>query len=133
MQAASLTPGALARKSASTEMTISNWLNDAVQADHVKAAQLFRIADAVGADPRELLQGAPARYGVAEAQRSYASHPVKPDVLRIALQLVAETLAEGNLELPPSKQAEATQLAYDLIEEGLPQAKVLRFVLAAVA
>jgi hypothetical protein len=35
--------------------------------------------------------------------------------------------------LPPHKQAEAALLAFDLLEEGLPQAKVLRFVRAAVA
>ncbi|KAG0905567.1 hypothetical protein G6F32_017153 [Rhizopus arrhizus] len=48
-------PADLARAAKSTTATISNWLNDHVSASHVKAAQLFRIADAAKLDARELL------------------------------------------------------------------------------
>lgn len=125
------TPVALAKDAGTTEATISNWLNDNVQVDHVKAVQLFRIADAAGIDARELLLD-DGRH-LAEPSAEYASHPVQQDALTIAIQLVTETLATGKRELPPPKQAEAIQLAYELLTEGLPRAKVLRFVHAAVA
>lgn len=125
------TPVALAKDAGTTEATISNWLNDNVQVDHVKAVQLFRIADAAGIDARELLLDDGHR--VADPSSGYASHPVQHDALTIAIQLVTEALVSGKRELPPQKQAEAIQLAYELLTEGLPRAKVLRFVHAAVA
>ena len=132
MLRAGLTPGTLARKSASTEMTISNWLNDAVQADHVKAAQLFRIADAVGMDPHLLLLG---RTRPASQSQIAESPPLVLDRenLRLALQVVADVLDAHGRELPAAKHAEAVTLAYELLAEGLPQAKVARFTRAAVA
>lgn len=125
------TPVALAKDAGTSEATISNWLNDNVQVDHVKAVQLFRIADAAGIDARELLLDDGRR--LAEPYAEYASHPVQQDALTIAIQLVTEALASGKRDLPPPKQAEAIQLAYELLTEGLPRAKVLRFVHAAVA
>lgn len=134
MDAMSMSPADLARAANSTTATISNWRNGHVDPDHVKAVQLYRIADALQVDGRWLLLGeiSPAR--VNESAAGYgASHPVKSEVLKIALQLVREVLEGANRALPPPKEAEAVQLAYDLIEEGLPQAKVLRFVRAAIA
>jgi transcriptional regulator with XRE-family HTH domain len=130
MEAQSMTPADLARASQSTTATISNWRNGQVAPEHVKAEQLFRIADALKVDGRWLLTG---QTGPATGTAPVASHPVKSDLLTIALQLVSEILDERDRKLPPAKHAEAAQLAYDLLEEGLPQAKVLRFVLAAVA
>ena len=126
-------PADLVREAASTSATVSNWMNDMVKTDHVKALQLFRIADALGVDPRWLLLGefSPVMFG--ESPAPYQSQAVKSEVLTIAIQLVSEALEERGRTLPPSKQAEAVNLAYDLLDEGLPQAKVLRFVLAAVA
>lgn len=123
----------LVREAASTSATVSNWMNDMVKTDHVKALQLFRIADALGVDPRWLLLGEYTPPRVAESQAPYQSQAVKSDVLRLSIQLVDEALSEQKRQLPPEKRAEAMQLAYDLLDEGLPQAKVLRFVLAAVA
>ena len=134
MDALGMTPADLARAAESTTATVSNWRNGMVNPEHVKAAQLFKIADALKVDGRWLLLGdlGPAR--INETAGTYeSSHALKSDVLKIAIQLVTEVLSEGKRTLPPGKQAEAIQLAYDLIEEGLPQAKVLRFVLAAVA
>jgi len=45
-------PADLARAADSTTATISNWLNDHVSPAHVKAEQLFRIADAAKRDHR---------------------------------------------------------------------------------
>lgn len=129
-----MSPADLARASSSTTATISNWRNGNVDPEHVKAAQLFRIADALQVDGRWLLLGEVAPFRVNESGADYgASHPVKSEVLRIALQLVREVLDVANRTLPPPKEAEAVQLAYDLLDEGLPQAKVLRFVRAAIA
>lgn len=134
MDAKSWSPADLARASQSTTATISNWRNGMVVAEHVKAEQLFRIADALEVDGRWLLTGEFGSSRVNESSPGYgASHVLQRDVLKIAIQLVRDVLAEGKKTLPPAKEAEAIQLAYDLLEEGLPQAKVLRFVLAAVA
>jgi transcriptional regulator with XRE-family HTH domain len=134
MEELGMSPADLARAAESTTATVSNWRNGMVNPEHVKAAQLFKIADALRVDGRWLLLGdfGPAR--VNESAAAYgASHPVKSDVLSIAIQQVREVLEERGKTMPPAKEAEAIQLAYDLLEEGMPRAKVLRFVLAAVA
>jgi transcriptional regulator with XRE-family HTH domain len=129
-----MTPADLARKAGTTTATISNWLNDNVDEAHVKASLLFKIAHAAVIDPYELLTGkSPPILGVAEQPAFYDSHAVKLDEWKIAFQLVAEALDGRGLMLPPSKRAEVTLLAYDLLLEGMPEAKVLRFVLAAAA
>jgi hypothetical protein len=61
---------------------------------------------------------------------SSASQSVSLQDLTLAVQLVEEAL-EG-LTLPPPKKAELTVTVYELLGEGLTQAKVLRFVRAAV-
>lgn len=133
MQAAKLAkPADLARASDTTTATISNWLNDNVVAEHVKAVQLFKIADAVGIDPRELLLGEASKAGNPDLS-SLPSQPVTLDDWIVAFQLVAEALDDRGLTLPPNKRAEVTLLAYDLLQEGLQRAKVLRFVQAAAA
>lgn len=54
-----------------------------------------------------------------------ASQPLRRDDLKMALQLAAEAL--GDKVLPPDKHAELVTLIYELLEDGLPEAKVLRF------
>ncbi|WWW37231.1 helix-turn-helix transcriptional regulator [Stenotrophomonas rhizophila] len=133
MQTAQLAkPADLARASDTTTATISNWLNDNVVPEHVKAVQLFKIADAVGIDPRELLLGEASKAAGTE-HSSLPSQPVTLDDWIVAFQLVAEALDDRGLTLPPNKRAEVTLLAYDLLQEGLQRAKVLRFVQAAAA
>lgn len=131
MHGKQLTPAALARLAGTTEATISNWLNDNVRVDHVKAIQLFRIADSVEVDARHLLLD--DTRSMAENFSRDQSQPLQHDHLTMAVQLVSEVLAKAGRELPPPKQAEAILLAYDLLEEGMPGAKVLRFVRSAVA
>jgi transcriptional regulator with XRE-family HTH domain len=130
MQAKNLTPASLARLAGSTEATVSNWLNDHVRPEHVKALQLFKIAAAAGVGARYLLLDDGAE---PEATGSGQSHPLQQQHLTMAIQLVSDALAAKGLTLPPAKQAEAIHLAYELLDEGLPGAKVLRFVRAAVA
>jgi hypothetical protein len=60
------------------------------------------------------------------------SQPVKLPTLTLAVQLATEVLTEAGLALPPPKFAELVTTLYELIEEGLPRAKVLRFARAAV-
>jgi len=127
---AGVSPADVARSAGTTDATISNWLKDKVQVENVKALMLFRIADGAKIDPRELLLGEPSR--VAEPAASYESHPVQSDRLTIAVQLVQEALAEAGRQVPPARFAEATKIAYELLEEGLQQAKVLRFVKTAL-
>ncbi len=131
MQAKQLTPAELARQAGTTDATVSNWLNDNVRIDHVKAIQLFRIADSVEMDARQLLLN-DGRAGTENFSQG-PSQSLQQDHLTMAVQLVTEVLTKSGRELPPQKQAEAILLAYDLLEEGMPGAKVLRFVRSAVA
>ncbi|MDY0978956.1 helix-turn-helix domain-containing protein [Stenotrophomonas sp. CFBP8994] len=131
MQAAQLRSADLARAADTTTATISNWLNDNVVADHVKAVQLFKIADAVQMDARELLLG--ERSSAAGAALQMPSQPLTHDTFIVAFQLVAEALDERGLQLPPQKRAQVTLLAYELLQEDMPRAKVLRFVQASAA
>lgn len=64
-------------------------------------------------------------------ENSVSSHSqtVRQETLTVALQLAEEALA-GRL-LPDDKRAELVALIYDMLEEGLPNAKVLRFARAA--
>jgi transcriptional regulator with XRE-family HTH domain len=59
-----------------------------------------------------------------------SSQPLRRQDLTLALQLAAEAL--GNKVLPLEKHAELVMLLYELLEEGVPQAKVLRFARAAM-
>lgn len=131
MTDAGLNASQLASKVGATEATISNWLNGNVQTDHVKAALLLRIASAIGVNPSWLLNGQGRRHTAMSVADPSASQPVKIEVLTIAVQLVAEALK--GLTLPPPKHAEVTALVYELLDEGMPEAKVLRFARAAAA
>lgn len=139
MDACGKNAASVANDAGTTEGTISNWVNDSVSPDNVKAAMLFAIADAVKEDPRYLLGGSRRTVAqlnvVREHQATYAvepSQPVQLETWKIAFQLVAEALG-NDLTLPPEKQAEVTLLTHDLLTEGMPRAKVLRFVRAAAA
>ena len=128
MHAAGLSAAALAQKVGTTEATISNWLRDKVQQDHVKAVMLLRIAEALGVQPAWLLFGSGSRPAIS---LDVASHPLKLDLLTVALQLADQSLRDRQLELQPDKRAELTALVYELLEEGMPEAKILRFARAA--
>lgn len=133
-----LTPVALAAASRTSEATISNWLNGKVQLEHVKASMLLRIAGVLNVRPQWLLFGEGRQHeswhtAEADSPAYDASHPVKPEALTIALQLVDEALDKKGRTLPPPKRAELTTLVYELLVEGMPEAKVLRFALAAAA
>ena len=127
----------VARRAKTTEATVSNWLLNNVKPDHVKALMLLNIADAVEADPRELLLGEPSAYsGVREGRAQYTSQDLQLDTLTVAFQLATETeaaLIKQGKQLPPAKRAELAKIAFELLEEGLSRAKVLRFVLAAAS
>ncbi|WP_291775206.1 helix-turn-helix transcriptional regulator [Luteibacter sp.] len=53
------------------------------------------------------------------------SQVLRHDELRMALELAGETLA-GRV-LPPEKHAQLVMLIYELLQEGLPEAKILHF------
>jgi transcriptional regulator with XRE-family HTH domain len=73
--------------------------------------------------------GAGVREDRPESEQYRASQQMRQEVLIIALQLADEAL-EGKV-LATEKRAELVSLIYELLEEGLPQAKVLRFARAA--
>lgn len=77
------------------------------------------------------IRGFVAGQSVAETASDGGSQPLRRDDLMMALQLTAEAL-DGRV-LPPEKHAELITLIYELLEEGLPEAKVLRFARAASA
>lgn len=50
--------------------------------------------------------------------------------LTMAIQLAAEALEERQGTLPPAKFAELVTIIFELLRDGLPEAKVLRFARA---
>jgi len=126
-------PADLARAAQSTTATVSNWLNDNVKADHVKAEQLFRIADAVKMDPRELLFG-PVDGAVGERGSAYMYLPSEAylDVWETAYELVANILDRRGLDVGFRRQASLGLMVNDLLREGISRSKVARVVATAL-
>lgn len=135
MADAGLTQAELAERAGVSAVTVGNWQNDRVQPEQVKAVMLLTFARILRVRPEWLLLGEGARLATARptADDLAASQPVKLPVLTSALQLVTETLLERRVALPPEKQAELVGLVYELLDEGMPEAKVLRFARAAAA
>lgn len=111
------------------------WAKD--QSPHERDSQLIALGDPESPEVREAWVrrdqaikdwSAGMAAGMASQQ---ASQPLRRDDLKMALQLAAEAL--GDRFLPPEKHAELVTLIYELLEEGLPEAKVLRFARAASA
>ena len=118
-------PADLARAAKSTKATISNWLNDHVSASHVKAEQLFRIADAAKLDARELLYGVNGR-GVGEPGNAYIPSQAHLDVWQDAYELVSHLVAENGLEIDHRRHAALDLLAFELLMDGFSRSKVAR-------
>ncbi|MCI1151184.1 transcriptional regulator [Stenotrophomonas sp. GD03654] len=118
-------PAALARAAKSTTATISNWLNDHVSASHVKAEQLFRIADAAKMDARELLYGV-SGLGVGEPGSAYIPSQAHLDVWQDAYELVSHLVAENGLEIDHRRHAALDLLAFELLMDGFSRSKVAR-------
>lgn len=66
----------------------------------------------------------------AEASGPATSQPVSLENLTLALQLVDEVLSAKGLPMPASDKAELTLAVAELLQEGVPEATVLRFVRA---
>lgn len=118
-------PADLARAAKSTTATISNWLNDHVSASHVKAEQLFRIADAAKLDARELLYGV-SGLGVGEPGNAYIPSQAHLDVWQDAYELVSHLVAENGLEIDHRRHAALDLLAFELLMDGFSRTKVAR-------
>lgn len=118
-------PADLARAAKSTTATISNWLNDHVSASHVKAEQLFRIADAAKLDARELLYGG-SGLGVGEPGNAYIPSQAHLDVWQDAYELVSHLVAENGLEIDHRRHAALDLLAFELLMDGFSRSKVAR-------
>ena len=124
-------PADLARAAKTTTATISNWLNDHVSAGHVKAEQLFRIADAAKLDPRELLYG-PSGRGVGEPGSAYMPNEAQMDAWQSAYELVAHTLAEQGLDIGYRREAALALMAYELLVDGISRSKVARVLMTSL-
>jgi transcriptional regulator with XRE-family HTH domain len=118
-------PADLARAAKSTTATISNWLNDHVSPAHVKAEQLFRIADAAKLDARELLYGV-SGLGVGEPGNAYIPSQAHLDVWQDAYELVSHLVAENGLEIDHRRHAALDLLAFELLMDGFSRSKVIR-------
>lgn len=135
LDAAGMSQAQLARAVDTTTATVANWMNDKVTVEHAKADMLFRMARALRIRPEWLLYGEGQEVAAPSPSSDQAavSQPVKPDVLTIALQLTAEVLEERGKHFTPAQHAEFVSTLYELLEEGMPEAKVLRFARAAAA
>lgn len=65
-----------------------------------------------------------------EAPQAVSSQPLSGGELTMAIQLAAEALEERQGTLPPAKFAELVTIIFELLRDGLPEAKVLRFARA---
>lgn len=89
-----------------------------------------RLCDAAGVRLDWLATGQePMKPGGEHVLENSNSQSLRRDDLKIAIQLAADAL--GDKSLPPPKHAELVALIYELLEEGLPEAKILRFARAA--
>lgn len=61
------------------------------------------------------------------------SQPVSLESLTLALQQIEEVATQHRLPMPPARKAELSMAVAELIEDGMSEAKVLRFVRAALA
>ncbi|MDH1662655.1 transcriptional regulator [Stenotrophomonas sp. GD03777] len=118
-------PADLARAADSTTATISNWLNDHVSPAHVKAEQLFRIADAAKLDARELLYGV-SGLGVGERGNTYIPSQAHLDVWQDAYELVSHLVEEKGLQIDHRRHAALDLLAFELLMDGFSRGKVIR-------
>ena len=118
-------PADLARAADSTTATISNWLNDHVSPAHVKAEQLFRIADAAKLDARELLYGV-SGLGVGERGNTYIPSQAHLDVWQDAYELVSHLVEEKGLQIDHRRHAALDLLAFELLMDGFSRSKVIR-------
>lgn len=59
-----------------------------------------------------------------------ASQGLSAEELTIAVQLATEALEQRNGTLPPAKFAELVTIIFELLRDGLPEAKVLRLARA---
>ena len=118
-------PYDLARAADSTTATVSNWLNDHVSPAHVKAEQLFRIADAAKLDARELLYGV-SGLGVGERGNTYIPSQAHLDVWQDAYELVSHLVEEKGLEIDHRRHAALDLLAFELLMDGFSRSKVIR-------
>ncbi|MGS1014070.1 helix-turn-helix domain-containing protein [Rhodanobacter sp. UC4450_H17] len=91
-----------------------------------KGVRLEWLATGDGEMYAQEVREAPAQWSTDEASQS-----VRLDELTMALQLAADAL--GEKELPPAKHAELVSLIYELLIEGLPEARVLHFARAFAA
>ena len=88
-----------------------------------------KLCASAGARMEWLATGYGPKYTETKDAGEDASQAVRPETLTIAIQLAAEAL-QGKY-LPPPKYAELVALIYELLEDGLPEAKILRFARAA--
>ncbi|HEY0503590.1 MAG TPA: hypothetical protein VGD42_08850 [Lysobacter sp.] len=77
----------------------------------------------------------PERLNDAAAPAGLASHPLRVDLLTLAVELIDSELERAKKVLAPDKRAAAYGLIYgELLEEGeYPSAKVVQLVIKAVA
>jgi transcriptional regulator with XRE-family HTH domain len=72
----------------------------------------------------------PERLSIPETASQSGSQSLRHPNLKIALQLVAEAL--GPMRATPDQHAELVILVFELLEDGLPEARVLHFARRAV-
>ena len=130
-----LIPQAAADEIGCSRPTILRWEKDA---DSAGAEYLMKAAKVYKVRPQWLaMQSQDDGYpweGDAEQAEAPASQPLTRKHLIIAAQLVAQAYAEKRQKLPPPHAfAEILTTCYEMLDEGLPEAKVLRFVRTLVA
>lgn len=78
------------------------------------------------AEAREVLDGSWREHAASPSQR------VSQQALTVAIQQVEAVVSDRQPPMPPAKKAELILAVAELIQDGMSEAKVLRFVRAAV-
>jgi len=114
------------------QQNVNNWLKRG-KVGQSSAAQVRELLPRASIDWLNDGIGDPPTVGEPVGSDVGLSQSVKHETLTVALQLVAEVLDDQGLSLPTPKRAQLTASVYGLLDEGMPRAKVLHFVRAAVA
>src|SRR5580765_3675884 len=105
-------PADLSRKAKLTTAGVAQWMNDGVQAEHVKAFTLFRVAEALEVDPRWLLLGESAEYRISEGSVPTYSSDIDMKALNAAIEDAITSGKRNNRNPPPDILAQMISILY---------------------
>lgn len=121
----------LARNCGISESTVKNWVDGVADPSR---ARCLALARGTGASLLWLVSGEGPMWAKdvnSAAAGDSQSQVLSQESLTIAVQLAIEAVEERRGTLPPSQMAELIAIIYELLVDGLPEAKILRLARAS--